>query len=251
MAIYIVLVLGMSLMVLGMEYRGPVTTIEELAAAAREAVATAFLIQLVLLGCALPGMLGGAVSGERTQQTLGQLLITTLRDQEILGGKLFAALAQVAYLIFATLPLLGICFVVGGVSLELIAKGTAVCLSTVAFVACASVLASTLARRPLTGIMLAYVLLGLLYVGEPIAEIAILTGVLRRYSDLWCLVWHPVSALAVLTEPGSSGPSGLPVQESLWWLVCCAWSLPAAAACYVAALARLSRLRRRSSEGLD
>ncbi len=129
------------------------------------------VLVLVMLGLVLfivPGLTADAVTGERERQTLVPLQVTLLRPRAIVAGKLLASLAFVSLLVLATLPLFGISFILGGVSVGQVAKGVAAVLATGVVVASLSLLCSSLARRTQGAMVLAYGLALFLAVGAPV-----------------------------------------------------------------------------------
>lgn len=75
-----------------------------------------FIVQAALIGLITPALTSGALSLEREQRTYEVLAITRLARRSIILGKLFAALAFVLLLLIGSIPLVAICFLLGGVS---------------------------------------------------------------------------------------------------------------------------------------
>ena len=74
--------------------------------------------QAVVLSLLTPALTAGGISIEREQQTLDMLLITRLSPAKLVWGRLLAAGGFAALLLLTSAPLLGICFLLGGVSPE-------------------------------------------------------------------------------------------------------------------------------------
>lgn len=74
-------------------------------------------IQFMLILFITPAMTAGAISGERERQTLDLLLCTNLSSFSIITGKIFVSIAHVLLLITASLPILGMVFLFGGIGL--------------------------------------------------------------------------------------------------------------------------------------
>jgi ABC-type transport system involved in multi-copper enzyme maturation permease subunit len=85
---------------------------------------------LVLILFLVPGLTAGAITGERERQTLVPLQMTMMRPRDIILGKLSAALAFLVLLVVAALPLLGVSYLVGGLSILDIARGLAMLIFT-------------------------------------------------------------------------------------------------------------------------
>ncbi len=72
----------------------------------------------------------GSVAAEKDRKTLVLLLMTDLRNRELVFGKLFASLLMVAVLLAASAPVFALIYLLGGVSLEQIGWALAICGST-------------------------------------------------------------------------------------------------------------------------
>ena len=145
------------------QFNGP--HVEQIAGLCRSVFQTLLFCVLLLVCFIVPGQTAGAIAGERERQTLIPLQITLLRSRSILIGKLLASLAFVLLLIVATLPLVGIAFLLGGVELAEVVRATAMLVVIAAFLACLSVLCSTLTRRTQGATVLAYALVLFLVLG--------------------------------------------------------------------------------------
>jgi ABC-type transport system involved in multi-copper enzyme maturation permease subunit len=72
-------------------------------------------MQVLLVSFVAPTFTVGAISGERERQTFDLLRTTTLTPPQITWSKFIAALGFTLLLIFATLPLFSLAFLLGGV----------------------------------------------------------------------------------------------------------------------------------------
>jgi len=138
---------------------------EQIAGLGRSVFQTLLFCVLLLVCFIVPGQTAGAIAGERERQTLVPLQVTLLRSRSILIGKLLASLAFVLLLIVATLPLVGVAFILGGVEVAEVLRATAMLVVIAAFLACLSVLCSTLTRRTQGATVLAYALVLALVLG--------------------------------------------------------------------------------------
>lgn len=127
-----------------------------------------FLI-LGLVCFIVPGVAAGAVAGERERLTLVPLQVTLLTPGQVLRGKLLASLAFTTLLLVASLPLLAVAYVLGGVSVPQIAGGLFFVLASAAFLGVLSIWASTVMRRVQRATVVAYGIVGVLVLGTPIA----------------------------------------------------------------------------------
>jgi hypothetical protein len=114
-----------------------------------------FFMLLIILFL-VPAQTAGAIAGERERQTLVPLQITLLSPRSILLGKVCAAMAFLALLIVAAVPLLAIAYLIGGVTIQQVLGGTALVLATGVCVATLCAAISTYARRVQSATVLSY-----------------------------------------------------------------------------------------------
>jgi hypothetical protein len=75
-----------------------------------------FYSQAVMMALITPALTAGAITVEREQRTFEMLRGTILRPGAIVWGKLSSSVSFVALLLTSSLPLLSLCFLLGGVS---------------------------------------------------------------------------------------------------------------------------------------
>ena len=189
-------------------------------ASAGRAIFQWLLFFMLLLVCFIvPGITAGAISGERERQTLVALQLTLLRPRSIVFGKLLASLAFVVLLIVASLPLLTVPFLVGGVSASEMIKGLVMVLATAVTLACLTLTCSAILRRTQAATVVAYgltlglVLGTLLFYGAQ--QVPNRGGGARP--DPWILAINPFAATADVVQ-GRSQQGGFespfrPLQE--------------------------------------
>jgi len=77
---------------------------------------TLFYSQAIMIALITPALTAGGISVEREQRTFEMLRGTILRPRSIVWGKLTSSVSFVALLLTSSLPLLSLCFLLGGVS---------------------------------------------------------------------------------------------------------------------------------------
>lgn len=173
-------------------------------ATAGRAIFQWLLFFMLLLVCFIvPGLTAGAISGERERQTMIALQLTLLRPRSIVAGKLLASLAFVVLLIVASLPLVTVPFLVGGVSLSEVAQGLIMVLATAVTLACLTLACSALLRRTQAATVVAYGITLALVLGTLLVYGA--QQIPRRTNggprpDPWILALNPFAATAVVVE---------------------------------------------------
>ena len=131
----------------------PVT---ELATAGEGIFEWTLLFAMLLVLFLVPGFTAGAVAGERERQTLVPMQVSLLRPRSIVLGKIGASVAFTLLLVLATLPLLTVAYLIGGVTLGDILQGTGMVMFTAVGIAALSVACSTFMRRVQTATVLSY-----------------------------------------------------------------------------------------------
>ncbi|NLC56583.1 MAG: ABC transporter permease subunit [Armatimonadetes bacterium] len=105
-----------------------------------------FTAQAILICLMTPTLAAGKITLEREQRTFELLLLTMLKPREVVVGKLLSAFAFAVLLITASLPLAGICFMMGGVSEGEIAAVYLLLLASSLFFSSLGILASAALR---------------------------------------------------------------------------------------------------------
>ena len=77
---------------------------------------TLFYVQLGLVCLIAPGLTAGAITVEKEQRTYDLLALTPMKARSMVIGKLISAVSFVLLLTISSLPLVSVCFLLGGVS---------------------------------------------------------------------------------------------------------------------------------------
>jgi ABC-type transport system involved in multi-copper enzyme maturation permease subunit len=88
------------------------------------------VMQVALALFFAPILAGSAISAEKDRRTFVLLLMTDLTNGEIVVGKLLSSLLQMSVLLAASLPILGLCLLLGGASMGQLLRLFAVTAST-------------------------------------------------------------------------------------------------------------------------
>ncbi len=120
---------------------------------------------LIFVMFLVPGLTSSAVAGERERQTLVPMQVTLLRPRNIIAGKVQASMAFLLLLIVAALPLVSICYAIGGLSVVDAVLGLVAVAFTGLVMACIATGCSAIAKRTQTATLLAYFLTLCLNIG--------------------------------------------------------------------------------------
>jgi hypothetical protein len=162
-----------------------------------------FMVLLVLF--LVPGVTSGAIAGERERQTLVPLQITLLRPSSILLGKVAASTAFLLLLLVATMPLLAVSYLIGGVTIPQVLTAVGVVAFVGVGLAAVTAGISACVRRVQAATVLAYGFTLLLVVGTLLVFAAASLVDTSRGTDAanapsWILLPNPLAAVADAIE---------------------------------------------------
>ncbi|MGE0712621.1 MAG: ABC transporter permease subunit [Planctomycetota bacterium] len=113
-AVLLALALGVSAIPVLVAWPRQVEGITGQGAVSREIFRLFGYAQMLVLALVAPGMLAASVTSEKEKDTIDLLLSTPLRGEEIVAGKLLGGLAYMFLLGLASIPVLMLCAVLGG-----------------------------------------------------------------------------------------------------------------------------------------
>ena len=126
---------------------------------ARQLVDLFFLGQFVLASLMAPSFAAGAISGEKERSTYEMLIASPVHPQAITFGKLTAALAHIAILIFSSLPIVMLCLPLGGVSFYEVLAAYFALLMVVGLFGMISVACSSFFKRTAASLVVSYLVI--------------------------------------------------------------------------------------------
>jgi ABC-type transport system involved in multi-copper enzyme maturation permease subunit len=130
-----------------------------------------FLGQFFLVALVAPTFAAGSVTGEKERKTYEMLLASPLEPSTILLGKLLSSLSFLVILIVSSLPLMILCFLLGGILLSEIAQRYLVLILAASTFGLVSVACSSFFSRTSSALLVSYLI---------ILPIAVLCVVLTR-----------------------------------------------------------------------
>lgn len=123
----------------------------------REFFAMFSLMQMIILGLLVPAIMAPSMTVEKERETLDLLLTTPLSGHAILFGKLASGLVYFLLVVFASIPVLMVCFLIGGISSDHI-LGLYICLFTQTFLyGLISLNCSVFSNRTYIALILSYI----------------------------------------------------------------------------------------------
>jgi ABC-type transport system involved in multi-copper enzyme maturation permease subunit len=183
-----------------------------------------FLGQYFLLAILAPTFAAGSITGEKERKTYELLLASPLKPSMILFGKLFSSMAYIVVLILSTLPLMILCYLLGGIALSEVVRAYIVFFFSAVTFGLLSLACSSYFSRTSSALLVSYLVilpLALVCVGLTRTDPAAEDTVTRDFISIailppWCLaIWTIVTALVTrrLLRPPDVGSEGKEVVD--------------------------------------
>jgi ABC-type transport system involved in multi-copper enzyme maturation permease subunit len=165
-------------------------------------------IQIALVCIISPAATSGAIIGERERQTYEILLTTLLTPMQIVWGKLVSALSFIGLLVFASLPLAALSFLLGGIQEAQVIMGLAIIVATALLFSTLGLYISARAKTTLAAIVITFIAVLVVLIGIPLVLI-ISEPLLRMWSG------------PRMISSGSTAPATLdPAALVMWTAIC-------------------------------
>lgn len=166
------------------------------------------LIQLVLVLFFALLFAAGSVAQEKDRKTLILMLMTDMRDRELVLGKLFASLLPVGVLLAASVPVFTMIYALGGISLEQI--GLSLVISAATALAAGSWGSLVALWREKTFQTLSVSVLGMvLFIGAVEAGVAFAAPAVGE----WIGLFNPFRAMMIVLDPLGASAGNLPLRH--------------------------------------
>lgn len=128
-------------------------------------------MQVLLASFAAPAFAVGAISGEREHMTLDLLRATIVAPRQIVTAKLASALGFTLLLLFATLPLFSLAFLLGGVEPTELAIALCVTLASALLFTTFGLYVSSRSKTTMGATVVTYAVVLGIVVGVPLASV--------------------------------------------------------------------------------
>jgi ABC-type transport system involved in multi-copper enzyme maturation permease subunit len=179
-----------------------------------------FLGQFFLVALMAPTFAAGSITGEKERKTYELLLASPLHPSTILVGKLLSSLSYLVILIISSLPLMILCYLLGGLLLSEITRSYLVLILAAGTFGLVSVACSSYFRRTSSALVVSYLV---------ILPLAVMCVVMTRTDNVtardfvsiailppWCLAAWTVLGILVnrrLLHPPDVGSEGKDVVD--------------------------------------
>jgi ABC-type transport system involved in multi-copper enzyme maturation permease subunit len=159
--------------------------------------------QLIVVLLVAPAATAGAISLDRARGNLTHALVTDLTDREVVLGKLAARLLPVFALVAATVPVLAIAGLLGGVIFEAIGSLTLITLAVAIFGCSLALALSVRSTRTHEVLMVVYGLESVWILGAPACYVLAQNHVMPSVPEVFVLMNPFVLAWAAYAWPGA------------------------------------------------
>ena len=144
------------------------------------------IAQWVILGAVIPIHTSSAISGEKERQTFDIMMTTSMTPWSMIMGKVMTAVAQAMIFVVASIPVMALTFVVGGLSWSYLFWFIAVALLVSLFAASIGIMCSSFCRKSITAVIVSYGIYIIFFVvtALPAYLICILTDYAKSEKDV-------------------------------------------------------------------
>ncbi|MBR6403919.1 MAG: ABC transporter permease subunit [Eubacterium sp.] len=115
-------------------------------------------VQLSIIGLIVPVITASSISGERERKTMDVLLTTTITEPQIIMGKIGSAIVRVMTFVFASIPLMSVSFIMGGLSWIALFEYILLAFIFAFMTGAIGTFCSSVCRKSITAIILSYVI---------------------------------------------------------------------------------------------
>lgn len=115
------------------------------------------IAQVSIAALSIPIMTASSISGEKERQTFDIMLTTCLSPRAIVFGKIFSSVAEVMLYVIASIPIMALAFVLGGLSWWTLFLFLVVIFVFATFAGSIGVFCSSISRKSIVSIILAFV----------------------------------------------------------------------------------------------
>ena len=144
------------------------------------------IAQWMILGAVIPIHTSSAISGEKERQTFDIMMTTSMTPWSMIMGKVMTAVAQAMIFVVASIPVMALTFVVGGLSWSYLFWFIAVALLVSLFAASIGIMCSSFCRKSITAVIVSYGIYIIFFVvtALPAYLICILTDYAKSEKDV-------------------------------------------------------------------
>lgn len=121
--------------------------------------------QLIILGIVVPVRTASSISGEKERQTFDIMMTTGMTPFSVILGKVMTAIVQSMFFVVASMPVMALSFVIGGMSWSYLFWFLCVALLVSVFAASIGILCSSLCKKTISAVIMSYAFYIIFFVG--------------------------------------------------------------------------------------
>ena len=176
------------------------------------------IFQLIIIGLIIPIMTATSISGEREKKTLDVLLTTSISPWSIIIGKLASAVIRVMIYVFASIPLMAVSFMIGGISWTVLIEYIVLAFLFACFSGSVGIFCSSVCKKTVTAVVLSYVIyFGIYAVSYVPSFMAAISGSVRSVVVTMMLeLLNPVHSFIIFFSDRLSGVSLGELMEGIY-----------------------------------
>jgi len=197
--------------------------------------ATLVVTQAILCVLIAPALTAGSISGEGEQQCLEMLLLSRLSTWNIVTSKLLSALGILLLMLLCTMPVMAICFLLGGVSIREVLLSYALVLVVGIYGGAVGLYYSARMRKTTHAVIMAYLVSLLWCTGIPAIGFGIsaLGSALGNSSERDAIIYCGINLLIMLfpTLLISAIYNVRTRRAMRWWVALIIWLVLSTAMC--------------------
>lgn len=124
--------------------------------------------QLIILGLVVPVRTASAISGEKERQTFDIMMTTCMSPFSIIMGKVMTAIVQGMFFVVASMPVMALPFIIGGMSWAYLFWFLGIALLVSLFSASIGILCSSLCKKSIGAVIMSYVFYLIFFLGTAV-----------------------------------------------------------------------------------
>lgn len=129
--------------------------------------------QLVVLGLVVPVQTASSISGEKERQTFDIMMTTSMTPFSIIMGKVMTAIVQSMFYVVASMPIMALSFIIGGVSWVYLFWFLGVAFLVSFFTASIGILCSSLCKKTISAVILSYIFYLVFFAGTVLPTVLV------------------------------------------------------------------------------
>ncbi len=121
------------------------------------------IVQVCIVALIMPIITASSISGEKERQTFDIMLTTCMSPFSIVLGKVFSAVLRILFFVIASLPIMGMSFVVGGLRWANLLYFLLAVILLAIFSGSIGILCSSFCRKSIAAVILSFVIYFMVY----------------------------------------------------------------------------------------